>query len=173
MLGYIIADAGGGADRCLADLADRLAVAGIAHAGAVQINTARHDGQPPDMDLRLIGSGRILRISQTLGPGAAGCRLDAAALEEAVGLVGAALDRAAPRLLLLNRFGRQEAEGHGFRPLIGRALAGGVAVLTAVGADYSAAFDTFADGLGERLPADPARLIDWCRAAAGIPFSPE
>lgn len=173
MLGYIIADAGGGADRCLADLAHRLAAAGIPVAGVIQTNTERGDGQPDDMDLRIIGTGRVIRISQALGPGSTGCRLNAASLEEAAGLVDAALDGGAPRVLLLNRFGRQEAEGRGFRPLIGRAMGEGVAVLMAVGADYLAAFADFAGGMAERLPTDAERLLDRCCAAAAEPFSPE
>lgn len=170
MLGYIIADAG--ADRCLADLARRLEAAGIAFAGAIQRNTARIDGQPDDMDLRVIGTDRVIRISQSLGPGSAGCRLNAASLEEAAGLVAAALDTGAPRVLLLNRFGRQEAEGRGFRPLIGRALGEGMAVLMAVGPDYLAAFAEFAGGMAERLPAEPAALFGWCQEAAGAPVTP-
>ena len=166
MLGYIIAEAG--ADRCLADLARRLDDAGIAFAGAIQRNTARSDGQPDDMDLRVIGTDRVIRISQSLGPGSAGCRLNAASLEEAAGLVAAALDTGAPRVLLLNRLGRQEAEGRGFRPLIGRALGEGVAVLTAVGAEYAEAFHAFAGDMGECLPADAARLFDWCREAVAV-----
>ena len=166
MLGYIIAEAG--ADRCRADLARRLDDAGIAFAGAIQRNTARSDGQPDDMDLRVIGTDRVIRISQSLGPGSAGCRLNAASLEEAAGLVAAALDTGAPRVLLLNRFGRQEAEGRGFRPLIGRALGEGVAVLTAVGAEYAEAFHAFAGDMGECLPADAARLFDWCREAVAV-----
>ena len=168
MLGYIVAGAGGVADRCLADLARRLDAAGLPFAGAIQRNTARADRQPDDMDLRIIGSDRVVRISQSLGPGSAGCRLNAASLEEAAGLVAAALDTGAPRVLLLNRFGRQEAEGRGFRPLIGRALGEGVAVLTAVGAEYAEAFHAFAGDMGECLPADAARLFDWCREAVAV-----
>ncbi len=173
MLGYIVAGAGGGADRCLSGLAGRLESAGIPLAGVVQSNIARADGQPDDMDLHVIGTGRVIRISQSLGPGSEGCRLNAAALEEAAGLVGAALDTGAPRVLLLNRFGRQEAEGRGFRPLIGRALGEGMAVLMAVGAEYAEAFHAFAGGMGECLPADAARLLDWCREAIGAPVSPQ
>jgi hypothetical protein len=172
MLGYIVAGAGGAADRCLAELSHRLDAAGLPFAGAIQINTARHDGQPDDMDLRIIGTDRMIRISQSLGPGSAACRLNAAALEEAAGLVGAALDTGAPRVLLLNRFGRQEAEGRGFRPLIGRALGEGVAVLMAVGPDYLDAFADFAGGMAERLPSDTEAIFGWCHEAAAAPVTP-
>lgn len=170
MLGYIVADGSGEADDALAGLAQRLAPAGIPVAGVVQTNTARDDGQRDDMDLSVIGTGRSVRISQTLGAGATGCRLDPVGLEEAVGLVAAQIDRAGPRVLLVNRFGRQEAEGHGFRPLIGRALGDGIVVLTAVGAEYLPAFAAFAGGMEERLPADVDVLARWCHAkvAAGV-----
>ena len=173
MLGYIIAESPGAADRCLADLVDLLGGAGIPVAGVIQTNTERTDGQPADMDLGVIGTSRVIRISQTLGPGSTGCRLDPAALEEVVGLVAADLDAGRARLLLINRFGRQEAEGRGFRPLIGRALAEGVAVLTVAGSEYLEAFRAFAGGMEDSLPADAAALCDWCREACAVPVSPE
>ena len=84
-----------------------------------------------------------------------------------MGLVGAALNASpAPRLLIVNKFGRQEAEGRGFRPLIGEALARGTAVVTAVGADYLPAFAEFAGGMEERLAPDEGALFDWCAGVA-------
>lgn len=173
MLGYIVSEGRGEADRCMAVLAERLAEEGIPAAGVFQINTERDDGQPCDMDLKVIGAGRVIRISQSLGPGAAGCRLDPAGLEEAVGLVAASLDTGQPRILLANRFGRREVEGKGFRPLIGRAVGEGVIALTAVGVDYLPDFEAFAGGMASRLPADANALLDWCRSRLAIPFTPE
>lgn len=173
MLGYIVAEGRGEADACLAALSAGLAADGIPATGVVQINTERDDGRPCDMDLKVIGTGAVIRVSQSLGQAAVGCRLDPAGLEEVVGLVTAALDTGIPRVLLVNRFGRQEAEGRGFRPLIGRALGEGVAVLTAVGTGYIRDFEAFADGMAERLPADTGALFDWCRARVSGPFSPE
>lgn len=162
MFGYIATDGQDGDDALLARLAARLAASGLALVGAVQTDPA--DAAPRrDMQLTILGSGMVLAISQDLGPLADGCRLDPDGLERAVGLVAASLDRAPapPDLLIVNKFGRAEAEGRGFRSLIGRALAEGIAVLTRVGPAHRAQFDAFAQGLAERLPADPDRVLAW------------
>ena len=85
------------------------------------------------------------------------------ALEQAVGIVEAALD-AGPRLLIVNKFGKQELEGRGFRPVIGRALSQNVPVLLAVNAGSLDGFDAFAGGIGYALPPDADVVFDWCRA---------
>jgi hypothetical protein len=60
--------------------------------------------------VRVLPEGAILRISQVLGPQARGCRLVPAALETAVVLVVAGLSCGAD-LLIVNKFGKHEAEG--------------------------------------------------------------
>ena len=168
MLGYVISQGQGAGDRLLSEVAFGLLAEGRAVAGAVQRNVLSCDGLPARMDLDVLASGARIRISQDLGAQAAGCRLDPGALEEAVGLVEAALAAdPPPALLVVNKFGRQEAEGRGFRRTIGLALAAGIPVLTAVSADRRAAFEAFADGLAERLAPDPDALRAWCLTRIG------
>ncbi len=167
MLGYVEAERRGEADRLLADLARRLGDAGVPVAGAVQHNVETGDGTPCEMDLFVLAGGQTIRISQNLGPMSSGCRLDPVGLEKAVGLVEANLRAGTVRLLIVNKFGKQEAEGRGFRPAIGLALAEGVPVLTSVGRGNRAAFDAFTGGEAEPVPADPAAMLDWCRRVSG------
>jgi len=165
MLGYVLSEGRGKADALLAEVADRLMSAGWQIAGAVQINVDRDDGRPCEMDLHVLAGDRVIRISQNLGALAKGCRLDPAALEDAVGLVERALGGGA-RLLIVNKFGKQELDGRGFRPLIGRAMAEGTPVLTAVSADGAERFAEFAGGLGHALPLDAEAVLNWCRAVS-------
>ena len=168
MLGYTVAgETGLGAgDRLIAGVAATLQARGWRLAGVVQSNTEGAPGRACLMDLTVLGTGERVRISQDLGEGSRGCRLDPAELETAVGLVERGLTPA-PRLLIVNKFGKQEAEGRGFRPLIGRALAEGVPVLTAVSGRNIPAFEAFADGLAERMPPEARALLDWCGRVAG------
>jgi hypothetical protein len=168
MLGYVIAEGAGVADRLLADAAQILHAEALPLVGAVQINSDRDDARPCDMDLHVIASGRIVRISQNLGSLARGCRLDPAGLEQVVGLVEQALDDTGagrPKLLIVNKFGKQEAEGRGFRPLIGRALSEGLVVLTSVNTTNKPGFDGFAEGLAKPLAPTLPAVLDWCRKA--------
>ena len=159
-LGYVTSTERGATDRLLTDFADRLAARGVRLAGVVQSNQPCADDHACDMDLRLLPAGPMIRISQSLGAGSRGCRLDTAGLEQAVGLTGPELERA-PDLLMINKFGKHEAEGRGFRPLIGEALLRGIPVILGVNGTNHAAFDAFSDGAAQAVAADPASLDAW------------
>jgi hypothetical protein len=163
MLGYVIGAERGAVDDLLAEVAARLTARGWPLAGVVQINSEPGNTTRCDMDLQVLTHDTRVRISQRLGPMARGCRLDPQGLEEAVGLVEHALDQG-PRLLLINKFGKAELDGRGFRPVIGRALAAGVPVLTAVNQANRAGFESFCAGMGTPLPPLPGPVIDWCLA---------
>jgi hypothetical protein len=158
MLGYITGFAEGQANAFLADVAAALQAEGVTLAGVVQVNA----GARGTMDLHVLGGVDVVRISQNLGPLSQGCRLDTAGLERAVGLVGMRM-AAGVELLIVNRFGKQEAEGRGFRPLIGDALGAGVPVLLSVAQGYMAAFENFAGGMGRALVPQRAAVMEFCR----------
>lgn len=159
-LGYVITSERGETDRLLSAFADRLLASGVALAGVVQTNVECTDTDLCDMDLQVLPDGPVIRISQSLGPGSRGCRLDPSALEQAVALVGAALERA-PQLLIVNKFGKHEADGRGFRPLIGEAMLRGIPVLTGVNGLNEDKFQSFADGEAEQIAADLDSLEAW------------
>lgn len=168
-LAYVIGEGQGETDRLLAEVAARLQARGWPLAGVVQINTDREAGGPCDMDLAVLGLPERVRISQSLGPGSTGCRLDPEGLETAVGLVAVALAKAkakAPRLLIVNKFGKAEIEGRGFRPLIGEALAAGIPVLTGVKTLNLGGFCDFAGGFETPLETDIDAILRWCDAVA-------
>lgn len=159
-LAYTMAPGRGDTDLVLERLAAELAARGIRCCGTVQINSARADAGPCDMDVRVLPDGAILRISQDLGSQARGCRLDPAALETAVGLVASGLSSGAD-LLIVNKFGKHEAEGRGFRDVIAEAVAMDVPVLVGLNALNRPAFETFAEGPAIELPPEPTALMAW------------
>ncbi len=163
-LAYVTKDGRGASDRLLAEVAARLDARGWPLAGVVQLNVDVRDSDLCDMHLRILRSDRQVCISQSLGVGSTGCRLNPQGLAEAVGLVEPLLADA--RLLIVNKFGKAESEGDGFRDLIGQALGQGIPVLTAVNALNRAAFDAFAGGMAEALPGDLDAILDWCDTAA-------
>jgi hypothetical protein len=159
-LAYTMAPGRGDTDLILHRLASQLAARGFRCCGTVQINSERADAGPCDMDVQVLPAGPVLRISQDLGPSARGCRLDPAALETAAGLVSASLAHGAD-ILIVNKFGKHEAEGRGFRTVIAEALALGIPVIAGVNALNLPAFEEFAGGLATRLSPDFDRLADW------------
>jgi hypothetical protein len=161
----------GDTDLILAALAADLMARGLRLCGTVQINSERADAGPCDMDVRVLPGGPVLRISQDFGPSARGCRLDPEALETAVGLVSARPDAGAD-LLIINKFGKHEAEGRGFRNVIAEALARDVPVLVGLNGLNREAFDTFAGGLATHLPPERDALFRWAAAVVLRPAEP-
>ncbi len=161
-LAYTMAPGPGDTDLLLHSLAERLIANGFRPAGTAQINTKPADAGPCDMDVIVLPDGPTIRISQTLGPSARGCRLDPDALERAVGLVQAQL--AECDCLIVNKFGKHEAEGRGFRPLIADALALEVPVLVGLNGLNEDAFHAFSGGLAQRLEPAGDALHAWLRS---------
>ena len=128
-LAHVVTTRRGGTDRLLTRFAAECRRAGLRPAGLVQANTARAGTHHCDMDVTVLPDGGTYRISQSLGRGARGCRLDAAALEQAVSEVRQGLAAARPDILVVNKFGRHEAAGGGFRDVIAGALMDDVPVL--------------------------------------------
>jgi nucleoside-triphosphatase THEP1 len=164
-LGAIVygADQSAAADAVLASAARVLAALGYRLAGAVQHNPTRPDRCRCDMVLEDLSTGRAVAISEDRGPAARGCRLDPAALEQLVGAAASGLETGAD-LLIVNRFGKREAEGCGFRAVIEQAVTSGIPVLVAVSAANLDSWNAFAGGLDQRLEPNLAPAIRWCRS---------
>lgn len=163
-LGFVTSSERGETNRLLAGLAATLEAEGARLCGTVQINTERESDGRCDMDVRVLPQGRTIRISQDLGKGARGCRLNPEALETAVGDVMSALSHGAD-LLIVNKFGKHEADGQGFREAIGEAIAQEIPVLVGVNGLNVEDFKAFGEGLAEEVAPTPAALLDWYRRA--------
>lgn len=165
-IAFTTASGTGALDDLLRGVALRLIAAGLRPCGVVQFNTERAQGAPCDMDVQVLPEGPVLRISQHLGPGARGCRLEPAALEEAAGRVLAALAEG-PDLLIVNKFGKHEADGRGFRPVIAAALDRDIPVLVGVSPSNRQAFLDFAGDMAVALPPEQEALLGWIAASGG------
>lgn len=161
-LAYTMMPGKGDMDLLLSQLSQRLRAQGVTCAGVVQTNVDCGPERKCDMDLTILHSGEVIRISQSLGTGARGCRLDASALEQAVASTGNALTEA--DLLLVNKFGKHEAYGRGFRPLIGEAMAEGLPVLCGVNGANLPAFQDFTGGMAVEVAPELDALMTWAEA---------
>lgn len=162
-IAYTMAPGRGDIDQLLFGVAQSLIRDGFRPAGIVQINTECADAGPCDMDVKVLPDGPVIRISQTLGRGARGCRLDPDALETAVAMVEAELARDAD-CLIVNKFGKHEAEGRGLRPTIAEAVAREIPVLAGLNALNRDAFMEFSGGMAIEARPLAADLGAWLRA---------
>ena len=167
MLGYVNISGRGKMDNLLLALAQDLKAHGVRVAGAVQRNVPDKTDTICAMELQILTGQRTIRISQPLGAHARGCRLDPQALADAVGEVEASLITATPPdLLILNKFGNQEAVGGGFRSAISTALLCDIPTVIGVPDSTLAAFQDWAGDMAQ--PVAAAQIHDWCAQVIGI-----
>lgn len=120
------------------------------------------------IELLAIGTGESRSISQALGPGARGCHLDSQALADVAGSLLERLEAAPPGLLILNRFGKGEAEGGGLRAVMEAACLESVPVLTVVRPLNVDAWREFSGELGLLLPPERQAVLEWLRGALAL-----
>lgn len=162
-IAYVTLQGRGRTDELIAAVADRLTMQSLRLAGTVQSNHDRPDRKKCDMDLRVLPDGPTVRISEDRGELARGCILDGGALEQTVLEVERRLDGA--DILIVNKFGKREAEGRGLAPVIAEALHQGIPVLVGVNGLNLAAFLTFAGEAIEGLPTGVDAVVEWCLKA--------
>ncbi|MGI9521158.1 MAG: DUF2478 domain-containing protein [Hyphomicrobiaceae bacterium] len=161
-LAAVIYSAGEGeaVDRTLSCLARELEGRGYKIAGTVQRSIPRSSRCTCDMMVRDLSADREVQISEDRGPNARGCRLDSRVLEGLVGSTLSALDRGVDAVII-NKFGKQEARGAGFRGVIAQTILRPTPVITSVNSAYFDSWRLFADGLADELKPDRNILVDW------------
>lgn len=164
-LASVSATGRGATDQLLSAVVERLQVKGVRLGGALRRKETLSEASNCSSDLWLLPEGPIARITQDLGAGSTACRMDAGALEEAVGTATARLVAGEVDLIVLNKFGVSEAEGRGFRALIVEALSRNVPVLTGVSDAHREAFERFAGGMVTALSPDENEVLAWCLTA--------
>jgi len=117
--------------------------------------------------LRSLASGTRFSILQDQGVVTVACHLDGdGALAAAVAAqrdIASGCD-----LVLLNKFGKLEAEGNGLADAFRAALAAGLPLLTSVSPAQDRPWRQFADRAFTVLPADPAAIEQWRRAVQPV-----
>jgi hypothetical protein len=156
------------ADKFLAGWGYALRAAGLSVAGLVQLNTFERDPGKCDMAVEELFSGTVLQLSEDRGKESSGCRLDRGILTEAAGLLLSALEDK-PDILVLNKFGKVEAEGEGLRDALARAVELGVPIIVGVPFRNLDQWRIFAGDLAEECPVDQACIGRWLEARELLP----
>jgi hypothetical protein len=147
-------------DALFRQLAEACCAAGIATAGVLQ-HAAPGDGTHRcNVYLQDIAGGHLTRLFENRGSEARGCRLDSAALADAIIRIEQSLE-AEPDLLLLNKFGKAECDGKGMRDLVASAMLREIPVMIGVPARNLEAWRDFAGDFAVELPADLVSVLHW------------
>jgi len=146
----------------LGDFARRLTDAGFRVSGVVESSA---DAATPckSMVLRSLEDGRVFSISQDLGPGSLACNLDPEGLVLACAAVQQSIALGTD-VVILSKFGKQEAMGHGLADAFGSAISAGLPIITAVSPARMDDWRNFAGVFAECVPVDVARSGGWIEA---------
>lgn len=158
------AGSGEAVDRLLAELANDLRQQGIKLAGAVQLNEPRPGQARCAMVLEDLATGERYDVSSTQDNDPNACRMDSYALEEVAGRLAGSIGPDID-LVILNRFGKQEAARAGFRAIIEAAVSNELPLLTGLNTAHRPLWDAFTSGAGEYLAPDKDTLNEWARDA--------
>ena len=120
--------------------------------------------------LRDIRTGESFEIFQDLGVGSQACCLDVFRLAAASAALRVAGD-ARPNLVVISRYGRQEAGGGGFAAELLALMTEGIPVLTIVAGEFLEDWRRFTGGLGVELPVDAGLLHAWSARVCAAPAS--
>jgi nucleoside-triphosphatase THEP1 len=163
-IGLVTHDDGLARDALIAECAAVLAASGYRLGGVVQSNPHREGRRRCDMYVRDLLGGEEVKISLDRGNEARGCRLD----QDAFARIDAWIERAVLErvdLLVINKFGREEAHGRGLRAVIAEALIAEIPLIIGVSALNLADFLAFAGDSATRLKPDAGAIAAWCRNA--------
>lgn len=159
-IGYQAGD-GGKVDALLRQVAEQLRADGYRLAGAVQWNTENASQSKCDMVLEDLATGKRLDVSADQRGDPHACRLDTYALETVAGLVAGSIGPDVD-LVILNRFGKQEAAKAGFRAVIEAAVANDLPVLTGLNAMHKELWERFTGAQSADIAPDADAVRAWC-----------
>lgn len=159
-IGYVTIQGRGLIDDCLSAAVALMQARGMRLSGTVRALPVDRHAHPCDMDIRVLPDGPGYRISQALGTGSRGCRLDPESIETLSVEVEARLPGS--DLLVVNKFGKLECQGRGLRGAIVRALDLGIPVIVGVNELNLKDFRGFANGLAEEIDPAPSAILRWC-----------
>ncbi len=151
---------GSNIDRAMMKIVHRLRQQGYRLAGAVRANRMTQDEDRCDLLLEDLSTSSVFPISQNLGSGSNACRLDDVALDAIAAKVEASLQDGAD-ILILNKFGKQEAEGRGLRSPIVKAVNRGIPALVGLNPGRAQAWDEFCGATGEIFDPDETAVDRW------------
>jgi hypothetical protein len=166
-------------DRLFARVLEPLRKRGIALVGALQLESIDvADRHPCDLLLENLSTGEIVALAEHRGRQARGCRLDIRELTGLAERVERSLRNGRPCLLVVNKFGKIEADGGGLRDALAEAVNLGIPALVGVSVRNLDRWRAFAGAFAIELPAAAAALATWLdvhglSAAAASPSCPE
>jgi hypothetical protein len=151
-------------DRLLIEFAGDLSRSGRRMVGVVQVGRSCRS-EDPVLGVVVLPEGEVMPLVEDVPTCTTGCRLDAARLTGVAKRLTGAL-AAGSDLVIVNRFGRTEAEGRGLTELITRAVHADIPVLVAVPEHRFTSLIKFSGGMNVRLACRREAIDRWWQSLA-------
>ncbi len=149
-------------DAVLFASVDLLRSNGVRVAGLLQRFGEPLPGGKRSMYVEDLSSGERIRLDLPRGPEASGCTLDPDGLNRAACALRSAITQR-PDVLMVNRFGKQEAEGHGMRAELAETVSSGLPTVVAIHQSLVVEWEKFLGEPGHLLQPEPTDIVNWFR----------
>lgn len=159
-IGAIIHDSAETADQTLQPFIQYLQEQGQVVLGVVQAPEEVSFAYRTQMGIINLSNGEFTSIAQDLGEHNTSCCLDSEAVSNASIILKQA--RALnPDLIVVNRFGKLEAEGEGFADEMLEIMSTGMPMLTVVASRFLEPWRAFSGGLATEIAPDLDQMKNW------------
>jgi hypothetical protein len=159
----IVHDPNDAADAAMEACVGALESEGVRVAGLLQHFGVTIAPGKREMFVTVLPTRETIRLNDPRGPGVMGCTLDAGALARAAMALRESL-AARPDLLMIARFGKEEAAGGGVRAEIAEALLAGIPTMIGVRRTALEQWQAFLGTSGTLLTPHPEAMLAWARA---------
>jgi hypothetical protein len=161
----VVFERGDDVDAAMAEAVAVLRQAGLRVGGLLQVLGPVNGRYRRQVHLQVLANDEWIRLDQPLGVEAQGCTLDGDALARAAQALREAV-QTRPDLLVVSRFGKQEALGGGMRAETAEALLSGTPVLVGLRASLCAEWERFLGAPPFVLPVRAEAIAAWALAQA-------
>ena len=168
MLAAIHYEQGEDVSAVLAAAIARLRSGGAEIGGLLQQPETPGSARCRTLDLMDLRTGERARITQDRGIESRGCKLDEQGLLSMAHCIESAIADAVD-LIVVSRFGRAEAAGHGLLASCADVVCAEIPLLTAVRDPYVGRWREFHGGLAAEIPCSAQAVVDWFEAIHRAP----
>ncbi len=162
MIAAIVYSPGQLVEELLSDVAHVLQGQGVRVGGLVQHSFRDHSDSRCRIELENLDTGAMYPLTQNLGMASQSCALDIRALADASAVLRqAVIDQ--DQLVIVNKFGGQEAAGSGLRAEMAEIAMAGLPLLTSVAERFLPQWHAFVGDEMLLLPVSKDRVLAWWR----------
>lgn len=160
LIAAIVYSPGHPVEALLSETAQALRARGVRVGGLVQHSFRDHEAARCRIELENLDTGAMYPLTQNLGVASQSCALDITALADASAVLRQAVANQ-DHLVIVNKFGAQEAAGNGLRDEMAQIAMAGIPLLTSVADRFVPQWREFVGDEAVLLPVSLSGVLTW------------